>query len=64
MATVAVLAGCGQKGPLYLPDKGGEVVTRPGGGQARQQAPQSQPRPENADDEQKKNQQNQQKPPN
>jgi predicted small lipoprotein YifL len=24
-----VLAGCGQKGPLYLPDKPGEVVTRP-----------------------------------
>jgi predicted small lipoprotein YifL len=43
MATVAVLAGCGQKGPLYLPDKGGEVVTRPGGGAAQQQAPQSQP---------------------
>jgi predicted small lipoprotein YifL len=33
MAAIAVLAGCGQKGPLYLPDKGGEVVTRPGGGQ-------------------------------
>lgn len=23
------LAGCGQKGALYLPDAGGEVVTRP-----------------------------------
>ena len=46
MAVVAVLAGCGQKGPLYLPDKGGEVVTRPGGGQPQQ--------PSNADDEQKK----------
>ena len=23
-----LLAGCGQKGPLYLPDKGGTVVTR------------------------------------
>jgi predicted small lipoprotein YifL len=23
------LAGCGQTGPLYLPDAGGEVVTRP-----------------------------------
>lgn len=23
-----VLAGCGLKGPLYLPDKPGEVVTR------------------------------------
>jgi predicted small lipoprotein YifL len=46
MAAVAVLAGCGQKGPLYLPDKGGEVVTRPGGGQAQQ--------PSTTDDEQKK----------
>ena len=43
MVTVAVLAACGQKGPLYLPDKGGEVVTRPGGGQAsQQQGPQGQ----------------------
>jgi predicted small lipoprotein YifL len=59
MATVAVLAGCGQKGPLYLPDKGGEVVTRPGGGQAQQQAPQSQPagattQPSNTDSVDKK----------
>jgi predicted small lipoprotein YifL len=23
------LAGCGQKGPLYLPDKASEIVTRP-----------------------------------
>jgi predicted small lipoprotein YifL len=23
------VAACGQKGPLYMPDKGGEVVTRP-----------------------------------
>jgi predicted small lipoprotein YifL len=45
IAAGAMLAGCGQKGPLYLPDKGGEVVTRPGGGQAQQQAPQSQPAP-------------------
>jgi len=29
-ACVAV-AGCGQKGPLYLPDKNGSVVTRPAG---------------------------------
>lgn len=26
-----VVAGCGQKGPLYLPDKNASVVTRPGG---------------------------------
>jgi len=24
-------AGCGQKGPLYLPDKNASVVTRPAG---------------------------------
>ena len=28
IAAVA-LSACGQKGPLYLPDKTGEVVTRP-----------------------------------
>lgn len=26
-----VAAGCGQKGPLYLPDKNASVVTSPGG---------------------------------
>jgi predicted small lipoprotein YifL len=25
----ALLGGCGQKGPLYLPDKGGKVATPP-----------------------------------
>jgi len=31
LALMAIaLSGCGQKGPLYLPDKAGEVVTRPG----------------------------------
>jgi predicted small lipoprotein YifL len=25
----AALAGCGQKGPLYLPDQAREIVTRP-----------------------------------
>src|SRR6185436_14799177 len=29
IALVAALAGCGQKGPLYLPEKTGEIVTRP-----------------------------------
>ena len=29
LGAVALLAGCGQYGDLYLPDKGGEVVTRP-----------------------------------
>ena len=27
--TVVVIAGCGQKGPLYLPDKHAAVVTIP-----------------------------------
>ena len=29
LAATLALAGCGQKGPLYLPDKGGAVVTTP-----------------------------------
>jgi len=34
-ASVALaLAGCGQKGPLYLPEKGGAVVTSPSGSAA------------------------------
>ena len=33
-------SGCGQKGPLYLPDKGGKVVTS-----APAAAPQVQPAP-------------------
>jgi predicted small lipoprotein YifL len=28
---VAALSACGQTGPLYLPDQGGAVVTRPAG---------------------------------
>ena len=27
LLALALLGGCGQKGPLYLPDKGGAVVT-------------------------------------
>jgi predicted small lipoprotein YifL len=45
---VMVLAGCGQKGPLYLPDEGGEVVTRPGG-QTQQQSPETAPTPGTTD---------------
>jgi predicted small lipoprotein YifL len=61
-ALVVGLGACGQKGPLYLPDKGGDVVTRPAG--QAQQTPQSpetapqpstQPQPNSTDDE-KKNQ--------
>jgi predicted small lipoprotein YifL len=33
-----ILGACGQKGPLYLPEKAGEVVTRP--------APTAEPAPE------------------
>jgi predicted small lipoprotein YifL len=29
LAAAAALGGCGQKGPLYLPDSAGSVVTRP-----------------------------------
>jgi predicted small lipoprotein YifL len=57
---LAGLGACGQKGPLYLPDKGGEVVTRPGGGQASQQQspetapqPSTQPQPSNTEREKK-----------
>jgi predicted small lipoprotein YifL len=40
LALAALTAGgCGQKGPLYLPDKGGKVVT------SAPAAPQAQPAP-------------------
>jgi predicted small lipoprotein YifL len=29
LVMVTILPGCGQKGSLYLPDSGGEVITRP-----------------------------------
>jgi predicted small lipoprotein YifL len=29
LAVAAITAGCGQKGPLYLPDRNGTVITRP-----------------------------------
>ena len=29
VAATLALGGCGQKGPLYLPEKGGAVVTSP-----------------------------------
>lgn len=32
LAAAALLGACGQKGPLYLPDESGEVVTRPAPG--------------------------------
>lgn len=42
-SVVLVLVGCGQKGPLYLPDEGGEVVTRPAGQQ--NPSPETAPQP-------------------
>ena len=43
---LASVVGCGQKGPLYLPDKGGDVVTRPGGqSQQSPQSPETAPQP-------------------
>jgi hypothetical protein len=30
-AVLPGLTACGQKGPLYIPDEGGTVITRPGG---------------------------------
>jgi predicted small lipoprotein YifL len=47
-ASVAV-AGCGQKGPLFLPDKNASVVTRP----AKPAA--AQPDDKKKDDDQSKN---------
>jgi predicted small lipoprotein YifL len=40
--TLALAAACGQKGPLYLPDTGGEIVTRPAT-EAEAPAPQAPP---------------------
>ncbi len=34
------LAGCGQKGPLYLPERNGTVITRPGASNAAPQGTQ------------------------
>jgi predicted small lipoprotein YifL len=31
LAAALLLSACGQTGPLYLPDRGGDVVTRPAG---------------------------------
>ena len=34
VALLGLLAGCGQKGPLYLPDQARNIVTRPSGSSA------------------------------
>jgi predicted small lipoprotein YifL len=38
LALAAALAGCGLKGPLYLPEKSKEVVVRPASGTATEPA--------------------------
>jgi len=38
LAAVGLLAGCGLKGQLYLPEKSKEVVVRPASGTATEQA--------------------------
>jgi len=38
-AFALAVAACGQKGPLYLPDRGGAVVTSPAAAPAPQNAP-------------------------
>ncbi len=51
------VAACGQKGPLYLPDKGGEVVTRPGSAtrpQSTETAPQPSTQPQSTTTESEK----------
>jgi len=49
---LALLAACGQKGPLYLPDQGGNVVVRPAAEAVP--APATAPASEDADAEEKK----------
>jgi predicted small lipoprotein YifL len=62
LALLACLNGCGQKGPLYVPDEGGDVVTRPAPAGQTQQTPRSpetapqpstQPPPNRTDSEKK-----------
>jgi predicted small lipoprotein YifL len=51
----AVAAGCGQKGPLFLPDKNASVVTRPAGNTAPATPPAAtpaQPEDKKKDDDQ------------
>jgi len=45
LAGVAALAGCGLKGPLYLPEKSQEVVIRPAPGTAPEAQGESAPGP-------------------
>jgi predicted small lipoprotein YifL len=47
---LALLAACGQKGPLYLPDQDGNVIVRP----ATETGPVAAPTPADEDAEAKK----------
>ncbi|MEZ5498155.1 MAG: lipoprotein [Steroidobacteraceae bacterium] len=48
---VVALAGCGQKGPLYLPEPAGEVITRPMSATPAQEAPPAEAAPAPGDAE-------------
>lgn len=39
LGAALLLGACGQKGPLYLPDEGGEVIVRPAPAAAADPAP-------------------------
>jgi predicted small lipoprotein YifL len=49
-----LLGGCGQKGPLYLPDQTGEVVTRPTQTPPQEPPPAEQPPPKDKDSDEEK----------
>lgn len=44
-----LLGGCGQKGPLYLPDQARDIVTRPSGSQPPAGQPQAPNSPQSPD---------------
>lgn len=47
--TLVLLAGCGQKGPLYLPDEARGIVTRPAPSDAPGESQQSPSTPQTSD---------------
>ena len=46
VAAAATLAACGQKGPLYLPERTGEIVTRPTQTPVPGETPEAPPQPQ------------------
>ena len=48
LGAAALLAGCGQKGPLYLPDKNTRVITTPPAAPPAAPAPAANPPPADA----------------